>query len=160
MSAVLKSLPLTFRPMRALDLDDVVGIERDAYAFPWSEGIFSDCLRVGYSCWVVETRDGLDGYGIMSVGAGESHILNLCIRPEARGHGHGRVLLDHLLEVARKDHAALTFLEVRPSNQVAIRLYERAGFSMVGTRRGYYPAADGREDALIFSRGLLADCGK
>jgi ribosomal-protein-alanine N-acetyltransferase len=157
MSAVLETLPLAFRPMRELDLAQVVHVEQQAYAFPWSQGIFSDCLRVGYSCWVAETSDGVDGYGIMSVGAGESHILNLCIHPRAHGQGYGRELLDHLLEVAREYHAALTFLEVRPSNHGAIRLYERAGFSVVGTRRGYYPAADGREDALILSRGLLAD---
>ena len=156
MVAVLKSPATRFRPMRDQDLDAVVAIEQACYAFPWSRGIFKDCLCVGYSCWVMEADLEIHGYGIMTVGAGESHILNLCVRPKKHGMGFGTLLLRHLLEYAGKHHATITFLEVRPSNENAIRLYERAGFSIVGTRREYYPAGEGREDALILSRGLQA----
>jgi ribosomal-protein-alanine N-acetyltransferase len=142
--------------MREADLGRVVMVERQAYEFPWSEGIFSDCLRVGYCCWVAERGRQLDGYSVMSVGAGESHILNLCVRPAVQGRGIGAILLDHMLGVAVAHHAEIAYLEVRLSNRAAIALYESAGFAMVGTRRGYYPAAQGREDAMILSRSLTA----
>ena len=105
MSAVLKNEPLDIRPMRDSDLPTVLEIEREAYSFPWSEGIFRDCLRAGYCCWVVEQRGLLCAYGIMQVGGGESHILNLCVRANGRGQGLGRALLARLLEVA-KEHRA------------------------------------------------------
>lgn len=154
MSAVLKEPAARLRPMREADLAAVVAVEREAYEFPWSQGIFGDCLRVGYCCWVAELEEALGGYAIMSVGAGESHILNLCVRPRVQGRGLGRLLLGHMLALARKHHAGIAFLEVRPSNHSAIRLYRGAGFNLVGTRRGYYPARHGREDALILSRSL------
>lgn len=151
MSAVLKGKPLDIRPMRDSDLAFVLEIEREAYAFPWSEGIFRDCLRAGYCCWVVEQRGLVCAYGIMQVGAGESHILNLCVRASGRGRGLGRTLLGHLLDVAREHRADTALLEVRPTNRTALGLYEAMGFNEVGVRRGYYPGRDGREDALILA---------
>ncbi len=154
MSAVLKPALTRVRPMQEADLGGVAQVERQAYEFPWSEGIFGDCLRVGYNCWVVEHAGRLAGHAIMSVAVGESHLLNLCVRPDDHGCGLGRRLLQHMLGVAGDHHATIMFLEVRPSNRVAIRLYESAGFASVGTRRGYYPARHGREDAIILSRTL------
>lgn len=154
MSAVLRSEALRFRPMREGDLDAVLAIERASYGYPWSPEIFSDCLRVGYCCWVIERECAVRGYAIMSVAAGESHLLNLCISPTHQRRGLGEALLEHMLQVARKHHAGVVFLEVRPTNHEAIRLYQRAGFAEVGTRRGYYPAPGGREDALILSFAL------
>lgn len=151
MSAVLKGVPLDIRPMRDNDLSMVLEIEREAYSFPWSEGIFRDCLRAGYCCWVVEQHHYVRAYGIMQVGGGESHILNLCVRAGARGQGLGRALLVHLLEVAREHRADTALLEVRPTNRAALGLYEAMGFNEVGVRRGYYPGRDGREDALILA---------
>ncbi len=142
------------RPMRESDLAVVLAIERGAYPFPWSQGIFRDCLRVGYCCWVIETTAAPQGYGIMSVGAGECHILNLCIRPQSQRQGLGRTLLSHLLGVARSHHALTAMLEVRPSNEPALRLYQDMGFNEVGVRRAYYPRAGGREDALILATEL------
>jgi len=151
MSAVLKGAPLEIRPMRDADLGTVLEIEREAYTFPWSEGIFRDCLRAGYCCWVVEQGSLLCGYGIMQVGGGESHILNLCVRSSGRGQGLGRALLGRLLDVARAHRADTALLEVRPTNRAALGLYEAMGFNEVGVRRGYYPGRDGREDALILA---------
>jgi [ribosomal protein S18]-alanine N-acetyltransferase len=155
MSAVLKQPGLRFRPMLEADLPEVLIVEEAAYPFPWTRAVFQDCLRVGYCCWVLERDFYISGYGVMSVAAGESHILNLCIRPEFQGLGMGRVLLDHLLRVARKHHADMAFLEVRPSNAIAKRLYAGAGFDEVGMRRNYYPAHRGREDAIIMARSLI-----
>jgi len=143
-----------FRPMTLVDVPAVVTVERGAYLFPWSEGVFRDCVRVGYLCRVVEFENKVAGYGIMSYGAGEAHILNICIRNDLRGVGVGRRLMDFLLTRARDAEMQDVFLEVRPSNPVAIRLYESLGFVKVGVRKGYYQAVGGREDALVYKKTL------
>ncbi|MBF8270895.1 MAG: ribosomal-protein-alanine acetyltransferase, partial [Gammaproteobacteria bacterium] len=126
-----------------------------AYEFPWSMIIFQDCLKMGYSTWVLE-RDGcIIGYSVMTVAVGESHLLNLCVHPDYQRMGHGEMLLDHILDLAQKHQAEMTFLEVRPSNATARRLYQNKGFDEVGMRRNYYPAHFGREDAVIMARSLV-----
>ncbi len=141
------------RPMLEDDLDVVFAIETMTYEYPWTRGIFADCLRVGYSSWVMLRHEEIIGYGILNIVAGESHILNLCIHPQARGNGLGKTLLNHLLQLSKDHHTDVTFLEVRPSNQTAITLYENMGFNEVGMRKNYYPAAGNRrEDALILAR--------
>ncbi len=155
MSAVIKQDTVSFRPMIESDLEEVLVIEDQVYNFPWSRKIFLDCLRVGYCSWVLESGyDHIDAYGIMSVAVGECHILNLCVHPRSQRKGYGNGLLFHLLDVARKHNANIAFLEVRPSNQAARHLYLDAGFNDVGMRRNYYPAKDGREDAIIMARTL------
>lgn len=143
------------RPMRQADVEVVAGIEKRAYPFPWSPGIFRDCLRAGHHCWVLDSPSGILGYGVLSAAAGEAHILNLCIAPEHQGHGHGRRLLARLVDLARWHHADQVFLEVRPSNPRAIALYRDFGFNEIGLRPNYYPAARGREDAIVMAMELL-----
>jgi [ribosomal protein S18]-alanine N-acetyltransferase len=145
------------RPMHELDVPVVVAIERSSYQFPWSEGIFRDCLRVGYVCRVVEADGDTAGYGIMSVGAGEAHVLNVCVRDEYRCRGLARRVLLYLLDRARIAGMYEAFLEVRPSNIAAARLYHSLGFEQVGVRRGYYQATVGREDAAVLRRILQLD---
>jgi ribosomal-protein-alanine N-acetyltransferase len=141
--------------MLLADLKDVLAIEKRAYDFPWTEGILRDCLRVGYQCAVMETpHSWLQGYGIMSIAAEEAHILNLCIRSELHGRGLSRQLLNHLLHLASTFQVRTVFLEVRPSNHAALRLYASADFCEIGLRRNYYPAAKGREDALVLAKEL------
>jgi ribosomal-protein-alanine N-acetyltransferase len=144
------------RPMRASDVAEVVAIERASYQFPWSEGIFRDCLRVGYLCRVVTVERQVLAYGVMSFGAGEAHILNLCVSEAYRCRGVGKRLLGALVERAAAAGMAEAFLEVRPSNTAAIRLYLALGFEQVGMRRGYYQAVGGREDAAVLKRVLRA----
>ena len=148
---------IVIRAMRGSDVADVVAIERAAYQFPWSDGIFRDCLRVGYVCRVVTMAREVMAYGVMSLGAGEAHILNLCVAEAYRCRGVGRRLLGSLIERAAAAGMADAFLEVRPSNTVAIRLYLALGFEQVGIRRGYYQAANGREDAAVLRRALRGD---
>jgi ribosomal-protein-alanine N-acetyltransferase len=143
--------------MHELDVPVVVSIERAAYQFPWSEGIFRDCLRVGYLCRLVEVGADIAGYGIMSMGAGEAHILNVCVRADYRGRGLARQLMLYLIDRARTAGMYEAFLEVRPSNTTAARLYHALGFVQVGVRRGYYQATNGREDAAVLRRLLLPD---
>jgi ribosomal-protein-alanine N-acetyltransferase len=147
---------MKLRPMTEADISAVVAIERGAYPFPWTEGIFRDCLRVGYHCSVLELDFVLVGYGIIASGANEAHLLNVCVREEFRNRGFGRALLQHLLQAAAGAGAAIVFLEVRPANIGAIRLYESLGFRQIGIRRGYYQAIGGREDALVMRRALDA----
>jgi len=154
MSAILKQGTPVFRAMGEADLDRVMEVERSGYPHPWTRGIFRDCLRVGYLCEVLEIEGKLHGHGIMSVGAGEAHVLNLCVRHESQRQGLGRLILGHLLEGARRLHAHTVLLEVRPSNTPAVSLYRALGFNEVGVRKNYYPDANGREDALIMARAL------
>jgi [ribosomal protein S18]-alanine N-acetyltransferase len=138
--------------MHELDIPMVVAVEKAAYQFPWSEGIFRDCLRVGYVCRVIDVAGELGGYGIMSVGAGEAHILNVCVRAEYRCRGFARKTLLYLLDRARASGVQEAYLEVRPSNVAAARLYHSLGFEQVGIRRGYYQALMGREDACVLRK--------
>ena len=147
---IMKPIPeINIRAMEDYDVGAVVEVERASYQFPWSDGIFRDCLRVGYICRVVEVSGVVMGHGILSVGAAEGHLLNLCVRETVRCRGIGRRLLGFLLDAARASGALETFLEVRPSNTAAIRLYQAAGFEQIGVRRGYYQALGGREDAVV-----------
>lgn len=157
MSAVIKEAALNIRPMRDEDVDIVIAIEDQAYQYPWTKTIFQDCLHVGYCCWVLERDDILVAYGVMSVAVGESHLLNLCVHPDYQSMGLGRALLMHLLELAQEHNAFMTFLEVRPSNFAAIKLYFDNGFDEIGVRPNYYPARMGREDALILAKTVVRD---
>ena len=155
MKALRESRASQFRQMLYADLREVLLIEKRAYEFSWTESIFRDCIRVGYHCQVLETPHGfIQTYGVMSAAAGEAHILNLCVRPELRGRGLSRRMLEHLLELARTAEMQSVFLEVRPTNTAALRLYSSAGFCEIGLRPGYYPAAGGREDALVMAKEL------
>ena len=96
------------------------------------------------------------GYGISTIGAGESHVLNLCVAPNWQGRGYGRVILQKLIDEATRFKADSLFLEVRPSNPNAIKLYRSVGFNEIGMRKDYYPARNnGREDALDMARVLI-----
>jgi ribosomal-protein-alanine N-acetyltransferase len=140
---------IRIRPMTEADVSEVFAVERASYQFPWSEGIFRDCLRVGYVCRVLTLESQVIGYGVMSVGAGEAHVLNLCVADSFRCRGLGRRMLGYLLERGSAAGMSEAFLEVRPSNTAAIRLYQAVGFEQVGMRRGYYQAVGGREDAAV-----------
>lgn len=154
MSAVLKPPPYFLRPMTVDDLDNIMAIETTNYNFPWTRQIFVDCLRVGYICQVCERDGQVAGYCIMSTGASEAHVLNLCIGYGYRRQGLGRRLLSHILDIARQKDIGTVFLEVRPSNRAAIHLYDNLGFNQIGTRPDYYPAKVGREDAIILAKSL------
>lgn len=151
-------LPWQLRPMQLSDLDEVAEQEQAAYAFPWSRGVFADCLQFEYPSWVATSARGdLAGHAVLSLAVGEGHILNLCVHPHFQGLGLGRLLLETLIEHARGEAVQRLFLEVRASNRAALALYRRAGFVEVGLRKAYYPADDGREDAVVLSLHLDED---
>ena len=136
------------------DLDRIVEIELSACPYPWTRGIFADCLRVGYDCWGLQAGIELIGYTIQTHAAGENHLLNLCVAPEQQGKGYGSILLDHAIRLARQQDCFCIFLEVRPSNPAGIRLYRRNGFSVVAERPDYYRSDQGRESALVMKLDL------
>ena len=141
---------LRIRKMRTSHLPAILAIERQVYNYPWSEGIFHDCFRAGYSCWICEELDIVLGYCILSIAAGEAHIMNICVDPAEQKQGIGQKMLEHLIALARASWAESIFLEVRPSNEAAIALYENHGFNEIGRRKDYYPGENGREDAVMF----------
>jgi [ribosomal protein S18]-alanine N-acetyltransferase len=136
------------------DLPLVSDIERRSYDFPWSHGVFRDCLLAGYHCTVLERGDSIVGYAILSVAAGEAHILNLCVDPLYRDLGYGDRLLVEVLASAREADVNEILLEVRPSNSAALALYRKKGFRQISRRTSYYQAKDGREDAAVLSLKL------
>ena len=144
------------RPMRIDDLESVMVVERRAYPWPWSIGIFRDCLFAGYPAWVLVEGGAFIGHGVLSVAADEAHVLNVCVDPARQGRGYGRTLLRAMVQAARGHGARRIFLEVRPSNPAAVALYEDEGFNEIGRRPRYYPAANnGREDAIVMAMELL-----
>jgi len=143
------------RRMQLADLPDVLRNERLGYMHPWTEGIFRDCLRNGQECWLLMSSNLNVGHGILSIAAGESHLLNVCVHPDFQGHGFGRIIVEHVLAQARAGKASTIFLEVRPSNVAACELYDKLGFNEVGIRENYYPSKVGREDALVLAKELF-----
>jgi len=154
MSAVLEQPNLNLCPMQLQNIEEVLEMEKSIYEYPWTEGIFKDCLRVGYCCWLLMEDDEIAGYSVLSAAADESHLLNVCVRKKSRRRGYGKQLVEHMLQVAKSHGASVCLLEVRPSNSAAVEMYEKMDFVEVGTRPNYYPAKNGHEDALILAREL------
>jgi ribosomal-protein-alanine N-acetyltransferase len=152
-NAVLKP-EVRLRPMQVADLDTVMRIEPVIYPFPWSLGNFRDSLNTGYSCWVFELDGRIAGYTVMMLVLDEAHLLNLSVAKEAQGQGYGDMLLSFIMDKAREHGALNMFLEVRVSNKVAISLYEKKGFNEMAIRPRYYPAENGREDAMLMGAAL------
>ncbi len=153
MSAVLKDVPGLGR-MTEAGLREVLAIENAIYTHPWTQGNFADSLRAGYQCRTLRLGGELLGYFVLMVAAGEAHLLNLSVAAAHQGRGLGGSLLGEVKRIAADLGARSVFLEVRPSNPGAQRLYERFGFRQVAVRRGYYPGLGGREDALVFVLAL------
>ena len=149
--------PTRIREMTHDDLAMVSDIERRSYEFPWSHGVFRDCLLAGYQMIVLVRGDAVAGYGVLSIAAGEAHILNICVDRVHRSHGYGEQLLDEILYRARTAHVRQIFLEVRPSNERAIALYRKKGFHQVANRPAYYQADKGREDAAVLAKKLVIE---
>jgi len=147
---------LRLRSMQLEDIPRIADIDSRAYEFPWTPGIFTDCLRAGYTSMVLEDDEGIVGYAIFTASAHEAHLLNVCVVPDRQGEGCGRRLVKRVLDLARWQRCERVFLEVRPTNTHAIALYHDLGFNEIAARPKYYPARDGaREDATVMALELL-----
>lgn len=142
------------RAMSASDLDAVMAIEGVNFPFPWSEGNFKDSIDSGYVCLVMEQANQIVGYAVLMMVLDEAHLLNISVAKTYQGKGWGRYLLVHMMDVGREKGGLNMFLEVRPSNHSALGLYESMGFNEMGVRPGYYPAHNGREDAVLMGVAL------
>lgn len=140
--------------MSADDLDAVTALEASLQEFPWSRGNFADSLAAGHDVRVLRSGADLVGFSVVMTVVDEAHLLNIGIGRRHQGKGHGARLLRQIIDDARSAGAVRLLLEVRPSNRQAIAFYRHFGFSQVGVRRAYYPAAAGREDALVFDKEL------
>ncbi|MGZ3183864.1 MAG: ribosomal protein S18-alanine N-acetyltransferase [Telluria sp.] len=156
MTAVLRAADsLVYAPMRAADVEDVLALEESVYPYPWSRANFDDSLRAGYDARVLRELDGaLAGYFLVMCAVDEAHLLNVAVAAPRQGQGVGRYLLDKIVDLARDKGMESVLLEVRPSNVRALKVYEEYGFVTIGRRRGYYPAAQGREDAIVMRYAL------
>lgn len=158
MSAILKfpNLECDFRLMRESDLDEVIAIEESVYPYPWTRGIFYDCLHVGYLCRVLENveHNKIIAYSVMSAAVEEAHLLTIAIIENEQCKGYGKWMLEEMIRLAKVNLANTLYLEVRSSNAKAIQLYHQRGFNELGIRKGYYPDEKGREDALLFALDL------
>jgi len=144
------------RPMEEADLSAVMLIERQAYTHPWTLKIMRSCMSTGhYHAWVLELERHIQGYMLVSVAAEEAHILNLCVNPTLQGQGWGRRMLHQLYDLLQYQYKAdVCFLEVRPSNESAVQLYQSEGFNEIGCRKNYYPSHQGREDAIVMAKTM------
>lgn len=154
MSTETAALHPVVRYLTAKDLDRVMEIEQSAYPFPWTRGIFEDCLRVGYDCRGLQLGSSLLGYAVQTQFAGECHLLNLCIDPAWQRMRFGSLMLEQTVQQARNGLCSSIFLEVRPSNRAGLALYRKRGFYIVGERPDYYRAKHGRESAIVMRLDL------
>lgn len=142
------------RRLTIADVDRLIEIERAAYPFPWTRGNFVDCLSSAYACFGLQLGKELAGYSIFNWAVNEAHLLNLCVDPKWQGRAYGSLMLERTINYVTFRGNQSMFLEVRASNPRAIVLYKNRGFGVIGYRRGYYRADDGREDAVVMRLDL------
>jgi ribosomal-protein-alanine N-acetyltransferase len=145
---------MILRDMTEADLDAVMRIEREVNTHPWTPGNFSDALRSKYECKVYESESGMLGYAVLMLAVDEAELLDIAIDSRYQHQGWGGKLLEAILALARRHEMGRVVLEVRASNKPAISLYRKMGFTEIGLRREYYPADNGREDAILMGREL------
>jgi len=154
MNAQLNQPNISFREMHASDLDAVMQIEIVNFPFPWTAGNFKDSINSGHICLLLEIDEAVIGYAILMMVLDEAHLLNISVSSAWKCKGWGRHLLNHMMQIGREKGGLNMFLEVRPSNVSAITLYESIGFNEMGMRPGYYPAHNGRENAVLMGVAL------
>lgn len=146
---------MILRDMTEDDLESVLRIEREVHAYPWTPGNFSDALRSKYICKIYESEtDGMLGYAVLMPAVDEAELLDIAIDAKHQRRGFGGKMLEELAALARRANMRRMVLEVRASNEAAIGLYRKSGFTDIGLRRDYYQAKNGREDAILMGRNL------
>lgn len=145
---------MTIRLFGEIDFPKLLAIEEMTQVSPWSEAAFKRCWEANYPGWLMEENDETIGFILLSLVAGECHILNLCIHPGQQKKGNGHKLLSFALRWAKHQGAGVVYLEVRRSNLAAISLYRKMNFKLIGERKNYYPGIKVSEDALVFARDI------
>lgn len=155
----MQSEGVLFRPIEEADLDILVEIERASHPEPWSRGLFADELnpQSASGFYIMMLENEIAGYGGIWCVLDEAHITNVTVRPDLRGRGLGRVLLEYLLQKASARGAESVLLEVREGNEPAIGLYRRAGFETIGRRKNYYQSINA--DAFVMRLDMTGKGG-
>ncbi len=133
------------------DLTRAFEIEQASHAFPWSEKTLATNQGERYLNLKLEQQGKMVGFAIVQTVLDEATLFNIAIDPAHQRQGLGRILLEEILSQLEARDVFTLWLEVRASNRGAISLYESLGFNEVSIRRNYYPAASGREDAIIMA---------
>jgi ribosomal-protein-alanine N-acetyltransferase len=144
-------MKFSYPPMTEADLDAVAEAEGRIHAFPWTRGNFADSLAAGHDAWLALEDGCFTGYGVMMQVLDEAHLLNISVLPELQRSGRGSALLLQLCDLARTRGARRMLLEVRPGNLSGQGFYKRHGYVEIGRRHDYYPAHEGREDAIVMA---------
>lgn len=141
------------RPMRLDDVETILPLEHAAQRHPWTRKHFESSIQSSHQCWVLQKEQQIIAYVITSTAADEAELLNITVACEHQRQGLGRWLLH---EICQSFDASIhtLFLEVRASNHAAIALYHTLNFNELGIRPNYYPAKNGREDAIIMGLSL------
>lgn len=160
---------LSFMPMQAADLDEVLKIESVSHIHPWTKGNFSDSLAAGH--WAYCIRPQVDqmvkgsyldpavlwAYCVLFPAVDELHLLNITVSPHLRKLGLGQRMMAAIEGVAAQQKMPRIILEVRPTNLDAVALYQKLGYEQIGVRKNYYPAnpeTGSREDALVMAKSI------
>lgn len=152
-------MTLKIVPLTPHHLDDVWRIEQAAHAFPWAESLIrKEPNRIAVNL-ALELNGKVAGYCFGQLVAGEATLLNIAVDPACQGKGYGKQLLEGFIDEMASRDAEEIWLEVRASNTRAFQLYEALGFNEINRREGYYPAENGREDALIMTYPLMLSAG-
>lgn len=147
---------MKFQPATVKDFDDMLYIEDQAHIYPWPESTLLWCLEQPHIlCYSAKREREMTSFAIYEHVADEASLLNIAVRPDFQGQGLGRATLVASLN-ALPAVVNTVFLEVRISNEPAIKLYESIGFSQIGQRKNYYPHISGREHALVYRLDLNA----
>ena len=166
-----KVTELSFAPMVLADLDDVLAIESISHIHPWTRGNFSDSLTAGHWAYCIrpipsaaqETAGTfldsqvLWAYCILYPAVDELHLLNITVTPKLRKLGLGARMMESIEGVAAQQKIPRIILEVRPTNESALSLYQKLGYDQIGVRKGYYPAditTGIREDAIVMAKPI------
>lgn len=145
---------MQLREMLPADVEAVLRIEQEVHDYPWTLGNFTDALDSGNLCRILEIEGAMVGYFVMMPAVDEMELLDISIARAYQRKGLGRELLAAAMKLARGLGMRRMLLEVRPSNVAAQALYIDTGFRVIGERKDYYPARDGREDAIVMEREL------
>ncbi len=151
---MVSSQSIVLRAMTTADINAVCAIEQQVQYAPWTTKLFSDSLE-RHVCWVAQKNQQVVGFFVMQFIIDEAHLLNIAVDPTQQKQGIGRLLLDNVQQQAVAKKANTIFLELRATNQRALALYQMAGFNEIGLRKNYYPAAQGKEDAVIMALMLF-----
>jgi ribosomal-protein-alanine N-acetyltransferase len=140
------------------DLERVVALEQTVYSHPWTLGNFNDALKAGYAAFKLEAGAHLVGYLVAMQVIDEMHLLNITVAPAFQRQGWAQALLQYLNLWSLQKDANCLWLEVRQSNERALKLYRAFGFEQVGLRKDYYPASrTTRESAVVMRKAVMAD---